>query len=296
MRKTTLAALALAALAIAPLRAADWSDTFLGWQYSDRFRDPGLVGTEVKHRLELGGTSGWAYGVNMFDVSMLTASRVDPANDTTGQPTAGIPGDNEVYVLYRSSFDLGRITRTSLAFGPVREVDLTVGFDFDSTDNKYATNKRFYMAGPQLGFDVHRGFWNLGAGVCRELNYNGIVQKEVDFKTSTMVWTAWSKTFDAGLPFTFHGWMSYFSAKGLDGFGRETAPETVSDMYLMADLSRFVGRKAGAFLLGVGFEYWNNKFGDRNFTAFPGDAPQGPWQALDNQPVAAPMLAAEFHF
>jgi nucleoside-specific outer membrane channel protein Tsx len=116
---------------------------------------------------------------------MLWASHKDPANTPTngGRAMDNVPGDTEVYVCYRSNFDLGKIFKTNLGFGPVREIDLTAGFDFDSTDNYFASNKKFVMAGPQVGFNIKNGFWNLGVAICKEQNYNGFVEHEVDFKS-----------------------------------------------------------------------------------------------------------------
>ena len=296
MKKLTATALGLVALAALPLSASNWSDVFVGYQYSNQFRDPGQAGTLVKNRLELSGAAGWDYGTNFFDVNMLSASKSSPANDTNGQPQAGVPGNTEVYVVYRSAFDLGKIFKTKMAFGPVREVDFVVGFDFDSQDNQFASNKKLMMAGPQFGFNIDHGFWNLGVGACREANYNGIVQKEVDFKTQYMVFTSWHKGFNMGVPVTFKGWANYVGAKGKDGFLVDTKPETVGDMYLMFDASGIFGRKAGAFLIGPGFEYWNNKFGGKNFSSYPGANPFGPWQGLNNERTTALMISAEFHF
>ena len=81
MKNLTLAALAIVALAALPVKAANWSDTYLGYQYSNQFRDPGVSGNEVKSRIELSGVYGWDYGTNFFDVNMLGASNKDPAND-----------------------------------------------------------------------------------------------------------------------------------------------------------------------------------------------------------------------
>jgi len=298
MKKLSLLALGLAALAAVPASAANWSDVFVGYQYSNQFRDPGLVGTQVKNRLELSGAAGWDYGTNFFDVNMLSASKSSPANTSTGQPTPGVPGNTEVYVVYRSSFDLGKIFKTNMSFGPVREVDFTVGFDFDSQDNQFASNKKLMMAGPQFGLNIDHGFWNIGIGGCREANYNGVVQKEVLFKTQYLVWTAWHKGLDVGgVPLTFKGWMNYVGPKGKDGFGVDTKAETVGDLYLMFDVSGLFGRKNGAVFIGPGFEYWNNKFGGVNFTApasFDPKTGKGPWN--NNQPEASLMLSAEIHF
>ena len=133
---------------------------------------------------------------------------------------------------------------------------------------------------------------------CREKNYNGIVQQEVNFKTGYMVGTAWHKSFSAGpVDLAFKGWANYLGAKGKDGFGADTQPETLGDIYLMADISSLFGRKNGAVLIGPGFEYWNNKFGGKN-VSFSDPAVTGPnggpWNA--NSQVNALMFAAEFHF
>jgi nucleoside-specific outer membrane channel protein Tsx len=297
MKKLTLAALGIIALASLPASAANWSDVYIGWQYSQQFRDPGIATNETKNRIELSGTAGWDYGVNFFDVNMLAAAKMDPANDQSGQPAPNVPGDTEVYVVYRSTFDLGKIFKTDLSFGPVKEVGWTAGFDFDSTDNLFASNKKFIMTGPSVSFDVSKGFWNLGIAACLEKNYNGIVEQEVNFKTSYIVSTAWSKTWDIGIPMVFHGWANYLGSKGKDGFDADTKPETLGDMYLMFDCSGIFGRKSGAFLIGPGFEYWHNKFGGATVSfddpAVTGTG-GGPWNA--NAEVNAFMICAEFHF
>jgi hypothetical protein len=296
MKKLTLAALGIIALAALPVSAANWSDTYLGYQYGTQFREPGLQGTIEKNRFELNHVSGWDYGTNFFDVTMLSSSHKDPAQNAQapnfggGQPQANVPGATEVYVAYRSNFDLGKIFKTKMSFGPVRETDFTVGGDFDSKDNQFGSNKKFIMAGPQVGFNVTNGFWNLGLSACRELNYNGVVMQAVNFKTTYMISTAWGKNFQLGVPAEFKGWANYIGPKGKDGFGVDTKAETVGDMYVMFDMSQFIGRKKGAITIGPGFEYWNNKFGGKNFTA-PASQPYN-----NNQQVNAFMLAAEFHF
>ncbi len=303
MQKLTLAALGIVALAALPVSAANWSDTYLGYQYSNQFRDPGVSGNEVKNRTELSGVYGWDYGTNFFDVNMLWASHKDPANTPTnfGAEAPGVPGDTEVYCVYRSNFDLGKIFKTNMGFGPVREVDLTVGFDFDSTDNYFASNKKFVVAGPQFGFNVSKGFWDLGVGLCREQNYNGFIEHEVDFKTTGILWTAWSKSFNAGIPVVWKGWANYIGSKGnqtpanLPGSAASagnngTVAETICDTYLLADVSSVFGRKPGAIFIGPGFEFWNNKFGAPNKTDYANSFGD------NNQPVHAIMWCAEFHF
>ena len=152
------------------------------------------------------------------------------------------------------------------------------------------------MAGPQLTFKIDKGFWNLGLAACREKNYNGIISdtrpylSEVNFKTTYMIFTAWDKNFDIGIPAVFKGWANYIGAKGPNGFGVETKPETIANLYLLVDASGLFGRKKGAFMVGPGFEFWDNKFGGATFSA-PATAAYA-----NNQRVTALMLSAEFHF
>jgi nucleoside-specific outer membrane channel protein Tsx len=103
--------LALLAAMVLPLSAADWSDTFIGYRTSTQFREPGIDGTVQKDILQLGHVSGWAYGTHFFNVDMLFSDKRDPANN-------GKTGANEVYVVYRGSLSLGKLSGAALRFGP----------------------------------------------------------------------------------------------------------------------------------------------------------------------------------
>lgn len=271
----------LAAAAALPLSAAGgWSDTFLGYRTGSQFREPGIDGTVTKNILQLGHASGWAYGSNFFNVDMLMSDRNDPTAD-------GSTGADEVYVVYRGSLSLGKVTGKDLAFGPVRDVSITGGFDFNSKDNAFASRKRFLVLGPTLHFAVAKGFWDLSLFASHEQNHNGIVGKAVDFKTAAMLSTAWGIPFQMGsVGAEFKGYANYIAAKGKDGFGADTKPETLANLSLLIDLTPLVGGK-GKVYAGPGFEYWNNKFGGANN--------DGPAPAT-NRRVTAPMVQLQIHF
>lgn len=273
-------ALALVALAALPAAAADWSDTFLGYRYGTQFREPGLDGTMKKNILQLGHASGWAYGSNFFNADMLMSDRNDPT-------ASGNSGANEVYVVYRGSLSLGKLHKKDLGFGPVRDISLTAGFDFNAKDNAFASKKRFLVLGPTFHFAVAKGFWDLSLFACHEQNYNGIVGRSVDFKTTWELSTAWGIPVQMGpVGAEFKGYANYVGAKGKDGFGAETKPETLANLALMFDVTPVFGGK-GKVYAGVGFEYWNNKFGGANHD---GPAP------LTNKRVTAPMAQLQIHF
>ncbi|MFZ1375072.1 MAG: hypothetical protein WAS25_00590 [Geothrix sp.] len=277
MTKLALALLAAAAL---PLGAADWSDTFLGYRTSDQFREPGIDGTIKKDILQLNHVSGWAYGTNFFNVDMLMSDKGDPAAN-------GKSGANEVYVVYRTALSLGKLSGKNLGFGPVRDVSFTAGFDFNAKDTAFASKKRFLVLGPTLNFKAGSGFFDLGLWGCHEQNYNGIVGKSVDFKTTYLISAAWGLPFQVGrVGAEFKGYANYVGAKGKDGFGVETKPETLANLSLLVDVSPVFGTKKKVYA-GVGYEYWNNKFGGQN-----SDAPA----PATNRRVTAPMLQVQVHF
>jgi nucleoside-specific outer membrane channel protein Tsx len=271
---------ALALLAALPLAAADWSDTFLGYRYGTQFREPGIDGTVEKNILQLGHASGWAYGTNFFNADMLMSDKNDPSNN-------GKTGASEVYVVYRGSLSLGKLSGKDLGFGPVRDVAITGGFDFNAKDNAFAAKKRFLVLGPTFNLKVPSGFLDLSLLACHEQNYNGIVGKSVDFKTTWEVSAAWGIPFQLGtVGAEFKGYANYIGAKGKDGFGADTKPETLANLSLLFDISPLFGTRKKVYL-GPGFEYWNNKFGGENN--------DGPAPAT-NRRVTAPMFQLQVHF
>lgn len=262
------------------LAAADWSSTSLGYRYGTQFREPGIDGTVEKNILQLTHASGWAHGSNFFNADLLMSDPHDPSNN-------GTTGASEVYVVYRGALGLGRLAGRDLGFGPVRDVSLTFGFDFNSKNTAFAPKKRFLVLGPTLNFKLADGFWDLGIWACHEQNYNGIVGRAVDFRTTFVVSTAWGVPFQLGaVGAEFRGFANYVGAKGKDGFGADTKPETLANLSLLFDLGAAFGSKQ-KLLVGGGLEYWNNKFGGANHN---GPAP------LTNRRVLAPMAQLQFRF
>lgn len=281
MSRLSLFSLTLALLGGKLLGAADWSDTFLGVRSGSQFREPGIDGTVKKDILQLGHASGWAYGSNFFNVDVLKSGAQDPAHNSS-------VGATEVYVVYRGSLSLAKLTRRDLSFGPVRDVSLTAGLDFNSKNTAFAPAKRLWVVGPTLHFKVARGFCDLGVFASRERNHNGIAGRDVNFDATWQLGLAWALPFRTGtLGWKFQGFANHIASKGKDGFGRETRAETLSDVFLLADLGTVFGSKAGRVFAGLGYEYWNNKFGGAN-SDLPAPA--------TNKSVHAPMLTLRVHF
>lgn len=273
--------LVLALLAAGSLCAADWSDTFIGYRTSTQYREPGIDGTVTKNIVQLGHASGWAYGSNFFNVDMFSSDRHDPVNN-------GTSGATEVYAVYRTSVSLSKVTGMKLAFGPVGDVSLTAGFDFNSKNTTFAPKKRMWVFGPTFHFALPKGFASLGLVASKEKNYNGIVGRDVDFDMALQLNAAWGVPFQMGnVGAEFKGFANYIGAKGKDGFGNPTKPETLANLAVLVDLGTVIPMKTGRVFAGLGFEYWNNKFGGAN-----SDAPA----PATNKRVTAPMFMVQVHF
>jgi len=274
----------LLALAAQGASAAEWSDTSIGYRYGQKFAEPYGPNDISKSIFSLTHASGYKYGTNYFNADMLLADDKDPS-----APGAH-SGSQETYVLYRNTLDFGKITGSPIAFGPVRGVGLTLGFDWNTkSDAGYNSKKRMLVAGPTLMFDVP-GFFNTSLLLLNESNapYNGyshVSTPRYTYKTHAMLSNAWSIPFSAGIPLSFEGYANFISSKGKDEFGGDTKPETHFDMQIMYDMSAAVGAGKNTFKVGVEYEYWKNKFGNND------GGPAGPGAT-----AKTPMVRAEYHF
>ena len=281
-RSVVLAVFAVAACRLGLAHAADWSDTSIGYRYGTRYAEPFNNSDITKNIVNLTSVSGYQYGKNFFNVDLLLSSSDDPSSAGAGS------GAHEVYALYRHTLDLGKVTGASFAFGPVRGVGATLGFDLNTkTDAGYNSRKRMLVAGPTLMLAVP-GFLDLSLLAMGESNapystYTSQATPRYRYRTHAMLAAAWGIPFTLGLPLSFEGYANFISAKGRNEFGGGTAPETNIDMQVMYDLSGAVGAAKNTFKLGLEYQYWKNKFGnpDRNN---PGAT------------ARTPMIRAEYHF
>jgi nucleoside-specific outer membrane channel protein Tsx len=281
-KKISLIAMAVAALSV---QAADWSDTALTYRYGNKFAEPFNSDAISKNIVGLTHASGYKYGSNFFNADMLLSDNKDPS--FAGSKT----GASEVYVLYRNTLDLEKVTGTSYKSAGVRGWGVTTGFDFNTkTDAGYNSKKQMLVAGPTLMLDVP-GFLNVSLLELWESNapYSTFSNSGVaryHYKAHPMLTAAWGIPFSVGtVPLSFEGYANYIAAKGKDEFGAQTAAETNIDMQVMYDISGSVGSAKNTFKVGAEYQYWKNKFGNDA----SGPAGKGAF-------AKTPMLRAEYHF
>ncbi len=277
--KTSVVA-TIASLVSLSATAADWSDTSIGYRTGSEYAEPFNTNKIRKTILNLNHVSGYKYGGNFFNADMLFSDNKDPAG------AGSTNGATEIYVVYRHTLDLQKVTGKSFKFGPVRSVGLVGGFDVNTkTDAGYNSKKQMLVAGPSFGMDVP-GFLNVGIFWLWESNapYNTFTRVSTpryDYAPHPMIGVTWG--IPLGNNFSFAGFANFITEKGKNEAGRDTAMETNVDMQVMYDFSGTIGAKPNTFKAGIGYQYWENKFGN--------DAGK-----IAGATANTPMIRAQYHF
>ena len=195
----TAAALSFVALASAGLAEADdlpvkaekkaadlpfflLNDNRLTYSYIFSGTDPGvwtlgpngsIDGKTAKQVFSFTHFDIWAYGANLFNVSMFKSDHNDPASpcvtnngaivDVTTNLPASCAGATEIYGFLRSTFGWNEIFGTkAFTMGPLHNVSFEVGMDANTENNFVAPAKRDVVAGLQFQFDLpYKGFFNV---------------------------------------------------------------------------------------------------------------------------------------
>jgi nucleoside-specific outer membrane channel protein Tsx len=256
--------------------AADFSDTYIGYRYGPNFTEPSRSGDVPKHIYMLGHFSAYKYGTNFFNLDILRSIENDPSAGRNNGDQA-----QELYFAYRTAVALGKVTGSPVAFGPVRDVSITAGFDAGTKNTGFAPRPLKLLLGPTLNIALPVGFLDLSLLAYNETNNNGIVGTTVKFDTTYQLGAVWGVPFTLGVPAIFKGFIAITGPKGKDGFGVETEMETLLRTSVQWDVGVLGGLNKGTVFAGVGYEYWKNKFGNP-----PGTGTK----------TSTPTLHAEWHF
>jgi hypothetical protein len=155
---------------------------------------PGGVidGTTAKQVYNFTHFDAWAYGTNLFTISMLKSDHNDPASPcvdnaagvfvsaATAPPgiVASCAGATEIYGLFRSTFGWNEIFNThAFTMGPLHNISFEVGMDANSENTFLAPAKRDVVAGLQFAFDLpYKGYFNVSPLMYYEFNHNAFDQ------------------------------------------------------------------------------------------------------------------------
>lgn len=284
-KKASRAIIALLSVSAANgILAAEWSDTYIGYRYGTRFAEPFNDQDIRKNIFNLSHVSGYRYGSNFFNVDFLMSDSKDPGG------SGNSAGAQEAYVVYRNTVETGKVLGSPLGIGPIRDLGLTLGFDWNTkSDAGYNSKKRMLVLGPTLMFKVP-GFLNVSLLGLWESNapyntYTGVATPRYSYDFHPMLTAAFGIPISAVPGLSFEGYANWIAPKGRNEFGAGTATETNIDVQLMYDVGCVLGFGKKSLRVGVEYQYWRNKFGNNH---------KGP--AGDGAFAKTPMLRAEYHF
>jgi len=186
LARTLLFTLACTTLSGIPAaaRASSWQDNALSYVHGTEFTEPGNRREVRKDIVQFTHASGYALGQNFFSLKVLRSDATDPKKGSSRGATEG-------YLVYRHQLHLGKAFERSFAFGPVKEVALSAGFDLNTKDTAFSPRKRVVVVGPTFKFDVP-GYLDLSLMVGKEWNRCRLgapicPQREIGFDPQWMV-------------------------------------------------------------------------------------------------------------
>jgi nucleoside-specific outer membrane channel protein Tsx len=243
----------------------EYQDFYLSYRYVPDNTQPGDDSGHAipANEVNLSYVNGWTYGANFFSLDFEQFSKGDPSVSIDGEPNLG---SSEFYGVFRTTFSGNKIFGANkFAFGPVADVGLRLGGDYDVQNDSFGSYKRLLVAGPQFDLAVPKGFWNVALEVSHEWDTNGFAEPgpSTSFSPTAELETAWMYPFNIGpVPLQFTGFMNVIGPKG-KGYGGDFYHKTeiLAHPKILVDVGSLVGYTPGKLMAGVGYEYWFNKFG-----------------------------------
>lgn len=270
MSKKSLTALAcaLSLVTISHAYAFDWVDDELSYTYQPESKNPADQKGIPTHTFTFTHVDGWTYGTNFINISGTKWGDEDKVN-SAGSFNGDGEGAQSVFAVGRFAFSGSKIFNTKdLSYGPLTDISLDTGGNWGTHDNTFASETRAFVIGPQFSFDLPaKGFANFAVHYYKEWNHDGFAvgsKQDESFDGTYNLELGFSQPipfFD--IPgFAFKGFYSLIGPKGYDGEGHKTSAETYVHVKLVADAGAILFHVPKKLEAGIGFEYWENIFGD----------------------------------
>ncbi|OUR75825.1 hypothetical protein A9Q75_17155 [Colwellia psychrerythraea] len=254
-----LTALALTAALNAPMVSAEiWGNTEVQLQALGELERVGTGGTADTTIITFQHAGGWEYGDNFF---FMDYSRYSVNNDANFP----VADSSELYGEWYSNFSLSAISGNDLSFGPVKDIGVVAGFNFaPEVDSAWVLpGVRFALDLPGFAFaqiDV-TGYIHQGGG-----SADSPVFTVVDEDSSFMIDFAWAYPFKIGsTSWSIEGHLEYIDGRTqVNNFGTtELESWILFQPQIRLDLGEVLGQKAQRLFVGVEYQYWKNKLGEK---------------------------------
>jgi len=250
MHKLLAAALALSICQSA--LGADWSTTEIQYQRGN-LRAPAFAaggGNAVTDIATLQHASGWGVGDLFFFVDFLRDNRSDGFNDS------------DYYGELYANFSLSKLRGKPVGFGPIKDIGLLAGI------NKGGDAKVLkYLPGVRLSWDAP-GFLFLNTDFTAYIDHSAGVAKggAPSENDSTMFDVNWAYPFAVGKhSFSIEGHAEYIG-KRTNEFGAPVHAWILAQPQFRWDLGKALYAQPNQLFVGIEYQYWRNKLGDRNTT------------------------------
>lgn len=236
--------------------AVEWSSTSLNWRHGSRYAEPFDGGqSNQKNIFGLTHANGYAFGTNFLCAELELTEFNDHVNENSTRDV------KEVYVVYRHTHDIGKITATDLSPPMIRGYGLTTGFDWSTKrEPDYSRRKQMLVIGPTLMLNVP-GFLNISYLLRKESKIystdSSHQNSRYTYKTHPMLGLVWNIPISNN--WSFSGYASVIAKKGRDEYGVQTAPEENTNLQLMFDFSNVLGLRKNSLKLGVEYQTWAGK-------------------------------------
>lgn len=257
-----------------------FSDNSISYRYGVAFKEPSVArGNDIiKNILNFKHINTDKFGSNFLNIDLLLSHDNDKAKNSA-------EGAKEIYLIYRRDWSMHKITGADFSkLGIINDISLHMGGDINTKNTAFEPRKKLIVIGPQLHFAVPVGYFNMAFDYSKEWNHNGIVNRNVTFDPAFELEATW------GIPFKiketswkFSGFFTYVAPKGRDGFGRQTKAEILTRPEIMLDVGELIGKKKNFLEMGLGYEYWLNKFGNDH-------------ERVRGSFAKTPMIIARMHF
>lgn len=235
-----------------------WGNTEVQLQAFGELERVGTGGTADTTIITFQHAGGWEYGDNFFFVDHSRYS----VNSNANFP---VEDSSEFYGEWYSNFSLSAITDSKVAFGPVKDVGVVAGFNYaPEVDSMWVLpGVRFSLDLPGFAFaqvDV-TGYMHQGGG-----SATSPVFTVVDEDSSFMVDFAWAYPFKIGsTSWSIEGHLEYINGRTqTNNFGTtELESWILFQPQIRLDLGEVLGNKAGRLFVGIEYQYWKNKLGEK---------------------------------
>jgi len=252
------AMIALSALAVTNVYAETWSSTEIHLQAFGELEQAGTGGTADATIITFQHAGGWEYGDNFFFIDHLRYSVNNDANFP-------VDDSSEFYGEWYSNFSLGAISGNDLSFGLIKDIGLVAGANFaPEVDSMWILpGVRFSLDLPGFAFaqfDV-TSYLHQGGG-----SASSPVFTVIDEDSSFMVDFAWAYPFKIGsTSWSFEGHLEYIDGRQqVNNFGTtELESWVLFQPQIRLDLGEVLANKAGKFFVGIEYQYWKNRLGEK---------------------------------